>query len=234
MIGPQWITRKKRLRDYATAHGVAIPAGFRISPVCGRACRELIRRVEVRTWGVTAGTGKWDGRLNDLIAPKLNVGQRALKIATTQLGMKEHPPGSNRGPQVDQYLAAVGLGGQSQPWCAAFVTWSFGGAGKRLTGFNCAYVPSWVDAAKAGRNGLSLVAARDVRPGVAVCFDWQHDGTADHIGLVEIPPGARGAGGQSSFVTIEGNTAVGNDSNGGEVMRRNRSLSEVAAFIRIN
>ena len=232
MIGPQWITRKKRLRDYANAHGVPIPAGFRISPTCGRACRELIRRVEVRAWGPAAGTGKWDGRLNDLIAPKLSIGQRMLRKAQGELGVKEHPAGSNRGPRVDQYTATTGTPGQ--PWCAAFQNWLRAQVtGHGFQGINAAYVPSYVQAAKAGRNGLSLVAARDVQPGDLVCFDWEHDGTADHIGIVEVPPGARGSGGLTAFVSIEGNTAVGNDSNGGEVMRRNRSLSQVAAFIRI-
>ena len=225
-IGPQWIIRKRRLKAYAQAHGIPIPPGFRISPSCGKACRELIRRVEVKTWGPAAGTGKWDGRLNALIAPRLNVRQRALRVELAEKGVKEHPPGSNRGPRVDQYTAVTGTPGQ--PWCAAFQTWAFLQCGKRLSGFSTAYVPSWVESARAGRNGLSLVARGDVQPGDCVTFDWQHDGTADHIGMVVTRPDSAG-----NFSSVEGNTSVGNDSNGGEVMVRSRSVSQVAAFIRV-
>jgi hypothetical protein len=36
-----------------------------------------------------------------------------------------------------------------------------------------------------------------------------------------------------SFQAIEGNTGMGNDSNGGEVMRRQRLVSQVVAFVRV-
>ena len=50
--------------------------------------------------------------------------------------------------------------------------------------------------------------------GDIVIFDWNKDGIGDHIGLIEKNNG------NGTYTTIEGNTAVGNDSNGGEVMRR--------------
>ena len=59
-----------------------------------------------------------------------------------------------------------------------------------------------------------------------VAFNWD-GGVPDHIGIVEKSLG----GGQ--FQTVEGNTAVGNDSNGGEVMRRVRYLSQVDGFGRV-
>jgi hypothetical protein len=227
MIGPQWITRKKRLRDYAIKHGIPVPSKFRITPTCGSACRELIKRVERQAWGEKAATGKWDGRLNQLIAPKLNHRQRALKLAKTQIGFKEHPAGSNRGPQIDQYTAVTGAVGQ--PWCASFQAWLFKQVGHKLDGgFNQAYVPSWVDAARAKRNGLVLVARSEVRPGDNVCFDWGRDGVADHIGIVSRVPDANG-----DFLAVEGNTSYGNDSNGGEVMERSRNVSQVIAFVRV-
>ena len=51
----------------------------------------------------------------------------ALVIASSQIGVKEQPLGSNRGPQVDQYLESVGLNPEegSFPWCAAFLYWCF-------------------------------------------------------------------------------------------------------------
>jgi hypothetical protein len=65
------------------------------------------------------------------------------------------------------------------------------------------------------------------QPGDLVCFDWEGNGVADHIGLYEKDlPG-------SEFQTIEGNTSVGNNSNGGEVMRRKRNRSQVQAFVHV-
>ena len=48
----------------------------------------------------------------------------ALGMAVTQLGVMEQPLGSNAGPQVEKYLASVGLGGGFF-WCMAFVHWCF-------------------------------------------------------------------------------------------------------------
>jgi hypothetical protein len=57
---------------------------------------------------------------------------RALEIALTQIGVREIG-GTNRGPQVEAYLAAVGLG-PGQPWCCAFVIWCYAGAVKQVGG----------------------------------------------------------------------------------------------------
>jgi hypothetical protein len=45
-----------------------------------------------------------------------------IEFATTQIGVRESPLGSNRGKEVDQYLRAVGLNpvGHSFAWCVAF------------------------------------------------------------------------------------------------------------------
>lgn len=228
-IGPQWIIRKRRLRDWAVAHGIEIPNGFRITPSCGKPCRELIRRVEEKAWGPEAATGKWDGRLNALIAPKATVGQKMLKIAKTQVGVKESPAGSNRGPVVDQYEHTTGAMGE--PWCASFQNWlHVQVTGHGFTGVpNSAYVPSYVETARAHKGGLYVVQSGNARPGDLVCFDWGGDGTADHIGILSSV-----VNGSGDFTSIEGNTSVGNDSNGGEVMVRQRNRSQVQAFIRIS
>lgn len=48
---------------------------------------------------------------------------RALEIALTQIGVREEG-GPNCGPQVERYLAAVGLPAGKQ-WCCAFVVWCY-------------------------------------------------------------------------------------------------------------
>ena len=60
-------------------------------------------------------------------------------------------------------------------------------------------------------------------PGDIAIFNWD-GGVPDHIGIVEKYLG----GGQ--FQSVEGNTSLGNNSNGGEVMRRVRYLSQVDGF----
>jgi hypothetical protein len=50
---------------------------------------------------------------------------------------------------------------------------------------------------------------------------------ADHIGIVEEYLGG------GKFRAIEGNTSIGNDSNGGQVMRRLRYLTQVNGFGRV-
>lgn len=223
--GPHWIVRKKRLKAWAKANRVTIPRGFHVStPYCGSACRELMRRVEVRAFGKSSGA--WSGRLAKLVTPRLTPRDRIVKYARAEVGVKESPPNSNDGPRVREYQATTGA--YKAPWCASWVTWVYRQAGIVLRGFNTAYVPSYVQSAKAGRNGLRLVAVGDVRPGDLVCFDWQDNGESDHIGIVVSPP--RGG---PEFVAIEGNTAIGNDSNGGQVMERTRRLSDVSAFIRV-
>lgn len=57
--------------------------------------------------------------------------QLALKVAITQLGVKESPLGSNGGKEVDMYLKSVGLG-TGYSWCMAFVYWCFDHAAKEL------------------------------------------------------------------------------------------------------
>ena len=226
-LDPRWIGRKKRLRSYAQSKGIAIPKGYRINPYCGSACRELIKRVQRHLYGEAGVTGNWNGGLDAAIAPKLNIPQRALKFAQGEVGVKESPAGSNSGPRVREYQAASAIGGTGWPWCGAFTNWCYARAGRPLKGFNNAYVPSYVDAARKSDHGLRLVSAENAKPGDLVCFDWGGDGTSDHIGILETKVTKGG------FRAIEGNTSFGNDSNGGQVMRRDRRVSQVQCFIRV-
>ena len=48
--------------------------------------------------------------------------------------IREQPPGSNRGPRVDEYLRAAGLDPSTgnYAWCAAFVVWCFERAARAM------------------------------------------------------------------------------------------------------
>jgi hypothetical protein len=161
-------------------------------------------------------------RIADSKDPPPTFAEKLLAVARAEIGIKEWPAGSNDGPRVHVFQSATGA--YHQPWCASFVTWALLKAGyEGPWPPNKAYVPSWVGWARARK-----LTVKRPRAGDLVCYDWQHDRIPDHIGIVEkaTETGAK-------FSAIEGNTAVGNDSNGGEVMRRERTRSQVACFIRL-
>jgi hypothetical protein len=153
-----------------------------------------------------------------------STGRRALAEALRHVGVRESPPGSNR-TMFGRWFGADGV-----PWCAIFASYCFDvgagvvlcrgwrGAGTAPRGV--AYVPTlaaWLRA-----TGRSV---DEPRPGDLAIFDWD-GGLPDHVGLVV-------HANRSGLVTVEGNTAVGNDSDGGEVMRRDRRRAQVALFGRI-
>lgn len=148
-------------------------------------------------------------------------GLAALAEARRHIGYRESPPGSNR----TTFGRWFGLDGV--PWCAIFVSYCFEvGAGVVLGGgtsftHGLASVPlleKWLR--DTGRWHEGAPAAGDL-----VLFDWD-GGAPDHVGIVEHVQAAR-------LATIEGNTAVGDDSDGGEVLRRSRLLHGVVGFGRV-
>jgi len=156
-------------------------------------------------------------------APTGTLRQKALQKATSQLGVKEKPPYSNQVPYTTWY-------GMTGPWCAMFVTWAYETSGDSPSfkqGVSYAYVPYIVNDARSGRNGLTVTSSPV--QGDLVCFDWDRDGVFDHVGLWEsqLPS-------SSDFYCIEGNTSTSNNSDGGEVMRRQRNPgSQGTVFVRV-
>ena len=150
-----------------------------------------------------------------------SVGELALGAALRQLGVRESPPGSNRTP-FGRWFGVDGV-----PWCAIFVSYCYAkGAGVTLChGWHGAgvhrhgvtYVPTleaWLRA-----TGRWLDRAAPSHPGDLVVFDWD-GGEPDHVGFVERRLG------RGRLATVEGNT-------GGAVLRRERSLAQVAGFGRL-
>lgn len=113
------------------------------------------------------------------------------------------------------------------PFCAMFASWCLtdDDGNSVIPGGDFAYVPYGINAARAAGQ---LVDPSNAAPGDLICFDWDGDGVADHVGLVEANYGAW-------VQTIEGNTssgAAGSQSNGGGVYRRSRDWDSVCAVIR--
>lgn len=152
------------------------------------------------------------------------MGKSVLATAISEIGTKESPANSNNVKYNTWYYGKT-VSGKDYPWCAVFMAWCFEQAklSANIKGVkNKAYCPSWVEWAKAqGRWD------KKASKGAIAIFDWDKNGVGDHIGIVESIKD------KNTIVTIEGNTAVGNDSNGGEVMRRTRKISDVLGFIHV-
>jgi len=147
---------------------------------------------------------------------KSDLGAKALDIGSKYIGVKENPLGSNE-VMFSKWYGITG------PWCAMFVTYCYVGAGSKafVKGNRWAYCPFILEDAKAHRNGLKIINKTDARPGDVVLFDWNRDGTPDHVGMV-LSPVVKG-----SFKSLEGNTGVG------MVATNTHDLKNVAAFIRV-
>ena len=172
-------------------------------------------------------------RTHRLNRDKGGPGMDALEMAHTQLGTKESPPDSNN-VKYNTWYYGHPVNGSQYAWCAVFVSWCFANSVPfyklRKPSFKYAYVPFVVANARSGKSGLQVVARSGVRRGDLVCFDWEGDGIADHIGFFN------GWINQTSgtFKTIEGNTSLTDQSNGGEVMARERTISQVRVFARVS
>ena len=82
-------------------------------------------------------------------------------------------------------------------WCACFVSWCYNQAGKsepRFAGCEWQGVPWFQSHGQWGARGYNNLA-----PGDAIFFDWDLDGTADHVGIVIGTDGSR-------VYTVEGNS----------------------------
>lgn len=152
-------------------------------------------------------------------------GARAtVEAALKHVGRTESPPGSNRGVGIIDQCQIHWLGYAGFAWCGAFAGYhvqKHGGVDaitKRIV-----YCP-WIDEdARAGVNGLLDRVPLDAgRPGDLCVFDWQHDGTEDHVGIIVENHG------NGWYSCVEGNTSFdnsGSQSNGGAVALRKRHNS---------
>lgn len=157
-------------------------------------------------------------------AAKKPLRAEALAIAKQYVGVKESPPGSNRCMFSDWY-------GMIGPWCAMYVTYCYHKA--KAKHFNpkaarWAYCPFMLSDARQGKNGLTILTRDMAEAGDIVLFSWKQNGIADHVGLLTTKVNKYG-----DFKSIEGNTSVGNDSDGGQVMIRNRNIKQVIGFVRV-
>ena len=137
-----------------------------------------------------------------------------LRIAEKEIGQTEKPANSNKTPYGKWF------GSDGVAWCGIFVSWCYAQAGFQLPkiGFLKGY--AGCQTAVAYFKKVNQIT-KDPVEGDIVFFDWNADGRYDHTGLFVKWIN------EKEFQTIEGNTAVGNDSNGGNVMKRVRKNKNV-------
>jgi|SRR6185437_6820316 len=148
--------------------------------------------------------------------------QLALQIAVSQLGVSEKPVGSNSGPEVDEYLASVGLK-PGYAWCQSFVHWCYEQAAKQLGVQNpviktAGVQDCWNKTAiqfKVSKHDAILHSSLLLKPGDQFMLSYGHG--AGHTGIVEKIEGL-------VIHTIEGNSNNNGSREGYEVVRHQRSL----------
>ncbi|QRE73641.1 glycoside hydrolase domain-containing protein [Methylobacterium aquaticum] len=155
-----------------------------------------------------------------------------VQIAASQVGVREEPRYSNRGPQVDEYIRAAGLNprADSYAWCICFIQWVFKEAARTdASGLSTLPRTAGVHALwKLRTNGATnVVAARQaepalIKPGMVFLFDT--GGGKGHGGIVESVAGDR-------LVTIEGNTNNGGSRDGYGVFRRKTRLVKMPRLL---
>ena len=149
-----------------------------------------------------------------------------LDVARSQLDVRESPLGSNRGPEVDEYVRLTGLDPAGRfAWCVCFIFFCFHTASKKLGKPNpmiktAGVLDLWSRAGqKPGVTRVTLAKAKNnpalVKPGQIFVIDTGNPGGAGHAGLVEQVAGGK-------LVTIEGNTNDGGSREGIGVFRRTR------------
>jgi hypothetical protein len=159
-----------------------------------------------------------DRRAARLAAATNTPGKKALQAAIGQIGYEESPAGSNRTKFGVQY------GFNGVPWCAIFESCMFADTGHRA--FHYAACEAIYADAAAGRNGLKLVWSPI--PGDLNIFNLHGDPFA-HTSFFE-----RWIDQQAgTFYDVGGNTGPASISNGGAVMRQERSKSMVSHFVRV-
>lgn len=135
--------------------------------------------------------------------------QEVIRKASAEIGVKESPPNSNN-VKYNTAFYGKNVSGASYPWCCAFIWWLLSTSGITIPKTAlCASLGDWFK-----KNGQWYTSPQ---VGDIVFFKFNSNARwTNHVGIVT---GIRG----KEIETIEGNTSVNSDDNGGSVMARRRS-----------
>lgn len=145
-----------------------------------------------------------------------------LAEAAAWIGTKEFPSGSNNVVFNTDYYGRP-VSGAAYPWCCAYVWDVFNRVGLSSLfygGKKTAYCPTVESYYRSIGRWFSYPQRGDL-----ALFNWSGGKVAQHIGFVEEVR-------EGTIITVEGNTSVTSDDNGGSVMRRERKISQCTGFAR--
>jgi CHAP domain len=169
------------------------------------------------------------------IPANTSIATAALNVAIGELGVREQPLGSNRGPKVDQYQIEAGLGSGGYYWCMAFIYWCFKTAATNTGATNpfpktAGCLDAWNRVRNIAPNRLisrsrAISDPSLVKPGAVFILDYGSG--MGHTGIVR-----RNRGG--ALITVEGNSNSNGSRNGlgvFELDRRSVTLQNLKGFI---
>ena len=140
--------------------------------------------------------------------------QDIINTALAEVGITEYPPNSNNVKYNTEFYGKE-VSGSAYPWCCAFVWWVFAQHDPMLIKktASCQSLGNWFN--EQGRWHSSP------QVGDIVFFHFNTNSNwTNHVGIVKAING-------NVIETIEGNTSVNSDDNGGAVMVRQRSSNIV-------
>jgi len=140
-----------------------------------------------------------------------------VRDALAEVGVTEYPANSNN-VKYNSWYYGHDVSGSAYPWCAAFVSWLFR-TNRDLCPrtASCQEMLAWFE-----KNGR-VVAQPEA--GDIVFFKYSTNSRrTNHVGIVV---GISG----NKISTVEGNTSISSDDNGGAVMQRTRT-NHIVAYAR--
>lgn len=146
-----------------------------------------------------------------------------LELADKQVGTMDKPIGSCNNKYNTAYYGGK-VNNPALAWCVVFIWWLFrelGSSAQFCDGKKMASVPATYNWFK--QSG-QLVSKPE--PGDIVFFDFNRNGTPDHIGVVAEPKSNGGC------VSYEGNTSDASQANGGTVQKKTRTKAQIFAYAR--
>lgn len=145
--------------------------------------------------------------------------RQIIDKAKEEIGVHESPPNSNN-VKYNTWFYGHPVSGASYPWCAVFISWLFKAEQSLcLKTASCIQMLEWFE--KRGQ------IVKTPQAGDIVFFKYSTNSRrTNHVGLV-VSVSSDG----KTINTIEGNTSITNQDNGGKVMQRNR-YSHIVAYAR--
>ncbi len=142
----------------------------------------------------------------------------AIRNAKNELGVTEYPANSNN-VKYNIWFYGKMVQGDGFPWCAVFISYIFKDSLIVKKTASCVDMLEWFEA----HNRI----VTHPQPGDIVFYKYKtNKRRTNQVGLITSVTDS------NNFLTIEGNTSLKSDDNGGAVMERRRTRANVVAFAR--